>query len=1261
MVECEVTLCYNDQTPEALLSGGTYRKTKMESAESCGAAMRLKIFIAVLVLIGHAGRGGSSVWAVAGETAKDIEAVQLPAEQAQSLVDAGAGVTVLRRFLVFEGSATDAEIPESDPIPQEACSGDYLYGYSDLDVPIPTDGGWDGSAITLSGVSPDAEVMCVDVHYEINHHYYSALVVELTDEDYDSAHTLYDDYYTGDGNINETEHGITKFDGRNPNQEWVLWVQNGGPMYGGRIDSWWIKVYYYEPFYCNATSANCSWEYIGNVQVGDISNATDCNYYGDYTSMSTAMDVGTGYPITVTNGEPYDENDECGIWIDWNQDGDFNDVSETISVSGSPGEGPYTATITPPPTAANGDTRLRIRISAGPAGPCGEYDYGEVEDYTISVTGGAMGQIHGRKFQDINGNGTQDANEPGLEGWEIYIDVNENGQHDIGEPNAITDSIGYYELLDLAAGTYTVAEVLQVDWDQTFPGGDGTHTVVLSPGELAENINFGNRIPVAYGGGSGTAEDPYLIYTPEQMQAIGAAPNDWNKHFRLMADISLSAYTGMTFNIIGDRPFNPYSDGPFTGVFDGNGHTISNFSYSSNGGRSYIAIFGYVYGNGRIKDLGLISPHIYRFGDTDYAGPLVGELGHGVVTGCWVEGGTVEGDSYVGGLVGYNSYGAIALCYSTCGVSGISQVGGLVGRNEFATISSCYSRGSVSCASGIVGGLVGNTWGGGIEYCYSTGGVSGGGTTGGLVGNNIDDFTSIWDCFWDVNSSGQATSDGGTGVTTGQMQDTNTFLGSGWDFVDEYENGPSDEWAEPVGGGYPILWWQLDPQPSLPGFAGGTGKVGDPYLISKPSELNHIGHNQRLMENYFKMTNDIDLADVNVFIIGNKVFPFAGSFNGGNHSISDFSYSSQGIEMWAVGLFRYVDGPNAQIKNLRLINPNVNVFLSLAVGSLVGGLMDGEVLNCHAEDANIVSGYNFVGGLIGGNAGGDISECSSTGTVSGDSAVGGLAGTDELFSSVSNSYSKASVFGTSSVGGLVGRVFYGSVADSYAGGDVLSSEDDGGGLVGQNVRGVILNCYSSAHVSGPNDVGGMIGEDVTGDYTACFWDSNVNPDVNGIGNANGPNVIGLTTAQMQTESTFTDAGWDFVGEVTNGPNDVWDICEGTGYPKLAWSIPKADFACPDGVDGIDLGLLCEEWLLEELSADLWPEGGDGFVDFFDWAIFADGWGVTVDYDDLAGFAEQWLKSGSNYLMTDIAPGSNGDGITNGVDFAALADNWLAGI
>jgi len=123
-------------------------------------------------------------------------------------------------------------------------------------------------------------------------------------------------------------------------------------------------------------------------------------------------------------------------------------------------------------------------------------------------------------------------------------------------------------------------------------------------------------------------------------------------------------------------------------------------------------------------------------------------------------------------------------------------------------------------------------------------------------------------------------------------------------------------------------------------------------------------------------------------------------------------------------------------------------------------------------------------------------------------------------------------------------------------------------------------------------------------------------------------------------------------------------CEGMSYPKLSWWQPVlGDFGCPDGVDGIDLAVLCEQWLfkeLSELSTDVAPDGGDGFVNFLDWALFAEKWQITVYFDDLAVFADQWLKTGANHYIADIAP-YGGDGIVNMEDFATLAKNWLAGL
>lgn len=141
--------------------------------------------------------------------------------------------------------------------------------------------------------------------------------------------------------------------------------------------------------YCTASGGND--EYISGVVCGSINNTgTTADGYHDYTALSTTMtDCGT-YSITVTNGNGY-ASDQCGVWIDWNQDGDFSDANEIIGMTGTPGAGPYTGTISVPSSAALGNTRMRIRITyTGTLNPCGTDSYGEVEDYTISVAASSV-------------------------------------------------------------------------------------------------------------------------------------------------------------------------------------------------------------------------------------------------------------------------------------------------------------------------------------------------------------------------------------------------------------------------------------------------------------------------------------------------------------------------------------------------------------------------------------------------------------------------------------------------------------------------------------------------------------------------------------------------------------------------------------------------------------------------------------------------------------------------------------------------------
>ncbi len=126
-------------------------------------------------------------------------------------------------------------------------------------------------------------------------------------------------------------------------------------------------------------------EGIAGVTYGTVSNFSGCTGYEDYSALSSLVSPGDVFEITVTNTTNIYPTDVCGIWIDWNQDGSLFD-EEDIVVTGSPGVGPYTATVTVPDDAKNGNARMRIRIRrGGTLSPCGSSPNGEVEDYTVNV------------------------------------------------------------------------------------------------------------------------------------------------------------------------------------------------------------------------------------------------------------------------------------------------------------------------------------------------------------------------------------------------------------------------------------------------------------------------------------------------------------------------------------------------------------------------------------------------------------------------------------------------------------------------------------------------------------------------------------------------------------------------------------------------------------------------------------------------------------------------------------------------------------
>jgi len=153
----------------------------------------------------------------------------------------------------------------------------------------------------------------------------------------------------------------------------------------------------------------------------------------------------------------------------------------------------------------------------------------------------------------------------------------------------------------------------------------------------------------------------------------------------------------------------------------------------------------------------------------------------------------------------------------------------------------------------------------------------------------------------------------------------------------------------------------------------------------------------------------------------------------------------------------------------------------------------------------------------------------------------------------------------------VGASQGGTISNCSATGNV-SGDSKVGGLVGYFYHNAISNCYSAGSVVGTTDVGGFVGYHSIGSYDKCFWDNTINPGLDGIGNTTDPNVIGKSTANMQTKSTFTDAGWDFM--------EIWNIGENQTYPYLR-VYPAGDLNHDGVVNLPDFAIFALHWLEED--------------------------------------------------------------------------------
>jgi GLUG motif-containing protein len=224
------------------------------------------------------------------------------------------------------------------------------------------------------------------------------------------------------------------------------------------------------------------------------------------------------------------------------------------------------------------------------------------------------------------------------------------------------------------------------------------------------------------GGGDGSADFPWLIQDLLDFHEFTEDPNYWDDHTRLDCDPNLAGITYTTAVIAPDidNSNGGYFDGiAYTGVFDGNSHTISNLLINDSGvGNSFLGLFGRIEDpNAGVKCLGLDNVNITGGLNSYSLGGLCGS-NKGDIINCYIHG-SITGTINLGGLCGVNYFGSIINCYSNSSVNsapGSYSLGGLCGENYEGNISNSYSTGLVNDGAGR--GLCGGNTRGNISNSY---------------------------------------------------------------------------------------------------------------------------------------------------------------------------------------------------------------------------------------------------------------------------------------------------------------------------------------------------------------------------------------------------------------------------------------------------------------------------------------------------------------------------------------------------------------
>lgn len=217
--------------------------------------------------------------------------------------------------------------------------------------------------------------------------------------------------------------------------------------------------------YCDARGNQPWLEWISRVTLGSIDNESFKDLYGDYTSLSTDLELGESYPLDLQPGltwSGYQTNLFWRVWIDFNGDADFDDPGELV-VEANNGRDPVSATISIPIDAVEGSTRMRVamRRDQYPAA-CGQYDFGEVEDYSVQIlTGQSINPFLSHRILALS------AQRQGMSAQLEWM-TNTGFRNDYFEIERSGDG-QTFDLLDVVANRFGGTEAFAFDYDDTAP------------------------------------------------------------------------------------------------------------------------------------------------------------------------------------------------------------------------------------------------------------------------------------------------------------------------------------------------------------------------------------------------------------------------------------------------------------------------------------------------------------------------------------------------------------------------------------------------------------------------------------------------------------------------------------------------------------------------------------------------------------------------------------------------------------------------